>query len=52
MNYLSNCTYHFGNRFGCITEPIDDVEDFGMFYPPMYYRFNRYVPRRRMWRWW
>jgi len=53
MNFLHNCTYHFGNRFGCITEPIvEEEENFGFYYPPLYYRFNRHIPRRRLWRWW
>jgi len=55
MGFLDNCTHHFGNRFGCINEPIVEEEDFGFFFPPMFHRFNRFrrFPRRRMWRrWW
>jgi len=52
MGYLHNCTYHFGNRFGCITEPIKEEEEFLPVFPPMYYRFHRHIPRRRLWRWW
>jgi hypothetical protein len=53
MSYLHDCKYNFGTRFGCITEPIRDEEDgFGFGYHPMFYRFHRYIPRRRMWRFW
>jgi len=49
--FLGDCRYHFGNRF----EPfeIDEPEeDFRFRRHPMFYRFNRYIPRRRMWMGW
>jgi hypothetical protein len=51
MNYLDDCIYNFGTRYGCITEPVREEEFFPR-YHPMFYRFHRYIPRRRMWRYW
>jgi len=49
--FLHDCTYHYGNRFDLFTEPVDEVESFETNFPHMYYRFHRYIPRRRLWMW-
>jgi len=49
MGFLHGCTYHFGNRFNRFAPLIEEKEEVVPRYHPMYYRFNRYIPRRRMW---
>jgi len=55
MSYLQDCKYSYGSMYGCINEPIVE-EEFGYPYRypyyPMFYRFHRYIPRRRLWGGW
>ena len=50
MGYLHGCTYHMGNRFNRFAPLLEEKEEEVVpRYHPMYYRFNRYIPRRRVW---
>lgn len=49
MGFLHNCTYHVGNRFDRFA-PLAKEEESRPRFHPMYYRFHRYIPRRRLWR--
>ncbi|MCL2198005.1 MAG: hypothetical protein FWB80_03685 [Defluviitaleaceae bacterium] len=52
MSFLHGCKYHFGNRFefGKLEEEIEEPIQFR--YHPIYYRFHRHIPRRRLWMRW
>jgi len=49
MSYLHGCKYHFGNRFDFGKAERKEEEAVQFRYHPMYYRFHRYIPRRRLW---
>jgi hypothetical protein len=49
FGFLNDCVMHYGNKFG----PFEKEEELPrMRFHPMYYRFHRYIPRRRLWMGW
>ncbi|MCL1877816.1 MAG: hypothetical protein FWF80_03075 [Defluviitaleaceae bacterium] len=51
LGFLCDCRFRYENRFGPFNErnSEEEFDEFRFRHHPMFYRFHRYIPRRRLW---